>query len=89
MSDWQERITRETAPAIRAEHELRYRLRGAADRGQRGVGRPRMRQRPGRGQRARDAVPAAPFSSISRQTAVAGAAAELGVAGRARRSPVT
>ncbi len=26
MSDWQERITRETAPAIRAEHELRYRL---------------------------------------------------------------
>ena len=24
MSDWQERITRETAPAIRAEHELRY-----------------------------------------------------------------
>lgn len=26
MSDWQERITRETAPAIRAEHDLRYRL---------------------------------------------------------------
>jgi len=26
MSDWQERITRETAPAIRAEHELRYRM---------------------------------------------------------------
>jgi SAM-dependent methyltransferase len=26
MSDWQERITRETAPAIRGEHELRYRL---------------------------------------------------------------
>jgi len=26
MSDWQERITSETAPAIRAEHELRYRL---------------------------------------------------------------
>jgi SAM-dependent methyltransferase len=26
MSDWQERITRETAQAIRAEHELRYRL---------------------------------------------------------------
>lgn len=26
MSDWQERITRETAPAIRVEHELRYRL---------------------------------------------------------------
>jgi SAM-dependent methyltransferase len=26
MSDWQERITRETAPAIRAEHELRYRV---------------------------------------------------------------
>src|SRR5579859_4417695 len=26
MSDWQERITRETAPAMRAEHELRYRL---------------------------------------------------------------
>jgi hypothetical protein len=26
MPDWQERITRETAPAIRAEHELRYRL---------------------------------------------------------------
>ena len=26
MSDWQERITRDTAPAIRAEHELRYRL---------------------------------------------------------------
>jgi hypothetical protein len=26
MSDWQERITTETAPAIRAEHELRYRL---------------------------------------------------------------
>ena len=26
MSDWQERITRETAPAIRAEHELRYAL---------------------------------------------------------------
>ena len=25
MSDWQERITYETAPAIRAEHELRYR----------------------------------------------------------------
>ncbi len=25
MSDWQERITRETAPAIRAEHDLRYR----------------------------------------------------------------
>ncbi len=25
MSDWQERITTETAPAIRAEHELRYR----------------------------------------------------------------
>jgi len=25
MSDWQERITHETAPAIRAEHELRYR----------------------------------------------------------------
>ena len=24
MSDWQERITRETAPAIRVEHELRY-----------------------------------------------------------------
>lgn len=26
MSDWQERITRETAPAIRGEHELRYRV---------------------------------------------------------------
>jgi SAM-dependent methyltransferase len=26
MSHWQERITRETAPAIRVEHELRYRL---------------------------------------------------------------
>jgi SAM-dependent methyltransferase len=26
MSDWQERITRDTAPAIRVEHELRYRL---------------------------------------------------------------
>ncbi len=26
MSDWQERITRETAPAIRVEHDLRYRL---------------------------------------------------------------
>ncbi|MGH2912124.1 MAG: hypothetical protein ACRDJ3_06575, partial [Solirubrobacteraceae bacterium] len=26
MSDWQERITRETAPAIRGEHELRYRM---------------------------------------------------------------
>lgn len=26
MPDWQERITRETAPAIRAEHDLRYRL---------------------------------------------------------------
>lgn len=26
MSDWQERITRETAPAIQGEHELRYRL---------------------------------------------------------------
>jgi SAM-dependent methyltransferase len=26
MSDWQERITQETAPAIRVEHELRYRL---------------------------------------------------------------
>jgi SAM-dependent methyltransferase len=26
MPDWQERITRETAPAIRAEHELRYRV---------------------------------------------------------------
>jgi SAM-dependent methyltransferase len=26
MADWQERITRETAPAIRAEHDLRYRL---------------------------------------------------------------
>jgi SAM-dependent methyltransferase len=26
MSDWQERITNETAPAIRAEHELRYRI---------------------------------------------------------------
>ncbi len=26
MSDWQERITRETAPAILAEHELRYRM---------------------------------------------------------------
>jgi SAM-dependent methyltransferase len=26
MSDWQERITRETAPAIRVEHELRYRI---------------------------------------------------------------
>jgi hypothetical protein len=26
MSDWQERITQETAPAIRAEHELRYRV---------------------------------------------------------------
>jgi hypothetical protein len=26
MSDWQERITTETAPAIRAEHELRYRM---------------------------------------------------------------
>lgn len=26
MSKWQERITRETAPSIRAEHELRYRL---------------------------------------------------------------
>lgn len=26
MSDWQERITRETAPAIRAEHDLRYRI---------------------------------------------------------------
>ncbi len=25
MSDWQERITQETPPAIRAEHELRYR----------------------------------------------------------------
>lgn len=25
MSDWQERITRETAPPIRVEHELRYR----------------------------------------------------------------
>jgi uncharacterized coiled-coil protein SlyX len=29
MSDWQERITHDTPPAIRAEHELRYRL--AAD----------------------------------------------------------
>ena len=26
MTDWQERITRETEPAIRAEHDLRYRL---------------------------------------------------------------
>jgi SAM-dependent methyltransferase len=26
MSDWQERITHETAPAIRAEHDLRYRI---------------------------------------------------------------
>jgi hypothetical protein len=26
MFDWQERITRETAPAISAEHELRYRI---------------------------------------------------------------
>jgi len=26
MADWQERITRETTPAIRAEHDLRYRL---------------------------------------------------------------
>ncbi|HYM45715.1 MAG TPA: class I SAM-dependent methyltransferase [Solirubrobacteraceae bacterium] len=26
MSYWQERITRETAPSIRAEHELRYRI---------------------------------------------------------------
>jgi SAM-dependent methyltransferase len=26
MSDWQERITHETAPAIRVEHELRYRI---------------------------------------------------------------
>jgi len=26
MSDWQERITRETAPAIQLEHELRYRV---------------------------------------------------------------
>lgn len=26
MSDWQERITRETAPAIRVEHDLRYRI---------------------------------------------------------------
>lgn len=26
MPDWQERITRETAPAIRVEHDLRYRL---------------------------------------------------------------
>jgi SAM-dependent methyltransferase len=26
MSDWQERITQDTAPAIRAEHELRYRI---------------------------------------------------------------
>lgn len=26
MSDWQERITFETAPAIRVEHELRYRI---------------------------------------------------------------
>ncbi len=26
MSDWQERITRETAPAIRVEHQLRYEL---------------------------------------------------------------
>lgn len=26
MSDWQERITHETAPAIRAEHDLRYRM---------------------------------------------------------------
>lgn len=26
MSKWQERITRETAPSIRVEHELRYRL---------------------------------------------------------------
>jgi hypothetical protein len=26
MPDWQERITHETAPAIRAEHELRYRV---------------------------------------------------------------
>jgi hypothetical protein len=26
MSDWQERITNETPPAIRAEHELRYRI---------------------------------------------------------------
>jgi hypothetical protein len=28
MSDWQERLTRETPPAIWAEHELRYRLAG-------------------------------------------------------------
>ena len=26
MADWQERITRDTAPEIRAEHDLRYRL---------------------------------------------------------------
>src|SRR4051812_38994205 len=26
MPDWQERITRETEPAIRAEHDARYRL---------------------------------------------------------------
>src|SRR5438105_9176840 len=26
MPDWQERITHETAPAIRVEHELRYRI---------------------------------------------------------------
>lgn len=33
MSDWQERITRDTAPAIRVEHELRYRLAAPLVRG--------------------------------------------------------
>jgi SAM-dependent methyltransferase len=33
MSDWQERITRETAPAIRAEHDLRYRVAAQLIRG--------------------------------------------------------
>ena len=26
MPDWQERITRETHPAVRVEHDIRYRL---------------------------------------------------------------
>lgn len=79
MSDWQERITRETAPAIRGEHELRYRLvapliAGAAAWADLGCGT-------GLAALAAlgDARPASAVLVDLEPDAVAGAAAELGI----------
>ncbi len=81
MSDWQERITHETAPAIRAEHELRYRMAAPLILG----GRPWGDLGCGNGVAAAAALgserPAAAVLVDLERTAVRAAAAELGIDG--------